>query len=686
MVVMYVKAADLETPEARQALCESMQGKVRQAKKHFKTDFDQMLEDMEMAMTGRTRNWKKSCYTVNITQRFVRQKVAALYAKNPRAIAKRKHRMVYKMWDGDSQSIQMAQAQIQMAQEAKMPLPEEAMALMQDIQEGNAKSRMMDRVGESMEKLYRYYTDEQQPSFKAQMKKCVRSAVQTSVGYIKIGFQREMDLSPDNRAKIQDFATRLAHIERLQGDLENDENSVTPDSAEAEELKLAMAQMEQEKEIILREGLVFDFPSSTSIIPDPRCTCLTGWMGADWLTEELFMTPNEIKEFFNIDIGMEGNQTYNQYSTTGDEYNRNPRNDLADEQSNMACVWVFYHKPSGLKYTMVDGYRDFLEEPEAPDVTLERFFPVYALCYNQLEHSKKLFPPSDVRLMADQQMEMNRTRESMREHRMANRPGYATPRGSMSIEDKANLGSHPSNAVIEIDGLVPGQKVADMLQALPKIGVDPNLYDTSQLMNDVFLAVGANESTFGTTSGATATESSIAEANRTGALEAEIDELNDFLTDIARDAGQVMLAELSKETVRELIGQGAIWPDMSQENIQKEIYLDVVAGSNGRPNRAQRQQALQQLVPFLIQVPGVSPEWLAKLLIEAVDDSIDLSEAIAGNLPSIMTMNNQTQATGAEQDPNAQGGAGANNAAQPAEPSQGAGPQGNRDRQAMAAV
>ena len=32
-------------------------------------------------------------------------------------------------------------------------------------------------------------------------------------------------------------------------------------------------------------------------------------------------------------------------------------------------------------------------------------------------------------------------------------------------------------------------------------------------------------------------------------LEAEIDELNDFLTDIARDAGQVMLAELSVETV-----------------------------------------------------------------------------------------------------------------------------------------
>ncbi len=682
---MYVKPEDLDTPESRKALCGEMQGKIRFAKKHFKKDFDAMLEDMDMALTGKTKGWCKSNYTVNVTQRFVRQKVASLYAKNPRAIAKKKNRLVYSVWDGNTSSLQAAQMQMQMATEEGLPPPPEAMALLQDVQEGSSRNRMIERVGDTMERLYRYYTDEQIPSFKTQMKGCVRSTVQTAVGYIKLGFQREMDLSPENKAKIADYAQRLAHIERLQADLENEDTGLSEDSAETEELRLAIESLREQEQVIIREGLVFDFPSSTSIIPDPRCTSLKGWIGADWIAEEIYMTCDEIKEFFNVDVGKEGVQ-YNHYSTSGAAYNRNPRKDIDREMEDMACVWVLWHKPTGLKYSICDGYETFLEEPEQPDVTLERFFPVYAYCYNELIHQKKIFPPSDVRLMRDQQMELNRTKQAMREHRIANRPGYAMPRGSMSDEDKEALGDHPPNAMIEIDGLIPGQKIADTLQALPKMGVDPNLYDVSPVMNDIFLAVGANESTFGTTSGATATESSIAEANRTGALEAEIDELNDFLTDIARDAGQVMLAELSVETVREIVGEGAIWPEMSQDQIQKEIFLDVVAGSNGRPNRAQRQQALQQLVPFLLQVPGVSPEWLAKLLIEAVDDSIDLTEAIVQNIPSLMTMNNQAQATGATDDPNAQGGAGANNAQQPAQPSQGAGPQGNRDRGMMQAV
>jgi hypothetical protein len=144
-----------------------------------------------------------------------------------------------------------------------------------------------------------------------------------------------------------------------------------------------------------------------------------------------------------------------------------------------------------------------------------------------------------------------------------------------------------------------------------------------------------------------------------------MDELNDVLTEIARDAGQVMLAELDIDTVKEIAGEGAIWPQMSRLDIQKEVYLDIVAGSNGRPNKAQRQQALQMLMPFLLQMPYINPEWLGRLMVEAVDDTIDLNEAIAANMPSIMAQNNQAQVSMGENDPNAQGGQGAMNAEMP---------------------
>ena len=667
----YVKAENVETSEQRKAFCKELQNRIKQAKHHFNAPFQTMLEDMDMAFDGAVKDWGEDSYTVNVTQRYVRQKTASLYAKNPRATAKRKLRMNYTVWDGTAQSLQAAQEQLMMAAEAGLPPPPEASALLADVQNGQQQEQMLRRMGETLEICYNYYTNEQIPSFKAQMKQCVRSAVQTGVGYIKLGFQREMEISPDARAKIADTANRLAHIERLMADVKEG-TDVTDVSAQREELELALNNLKQDQ-IIAREGLVFDFPSPTSIIPDPRCTSLKGWLGADWLAEELFMTKQEIKEVFQIDLsldsGGEGGEYgsgVKMYSQSDQNHQMNPRNDVKTKDcDSLVCVWVMWDKLTGLKYTMAEGYKDFLEPPEQPDVVVERFFPVYAYAYGELTHPTRLFPPSDVRLMRDAQMELNRAKEAMREHRIANRPGYVVPRGSVSEDDKDLLAYHPPSAVFELDGLIPGQRLQDMMQALPKMGVDPNLYETSTTMQDIYMAVGYNESSLGTTSGATATETSIAESSRAGALEAEMDELNDVLTEIARDAGQVMLAELDIETVKDIAGDGAIWPQMSRIDIQKEVYLDIVAGSNGRPNKAQRQQSLQMLMPFLLQMPHLNVEWLGRLMVEAVDDTIDLNEAIAANMPSVMSMNNQAQVAQGPNDPNAQGAQGGNNAAMP---------------------
>jgi hypothetical protein len=671
---MIIKGYDIEVPDARAALVKELQEEVRADKKHFRDAFKQMLDDMELAWNGAPKSWGKTNYKVNITQRFVKQKVASLYAKNPRCVAKRKPRLNFQVWDGSMQQIQAA-AQGQ-------PDPMTAMAIIQDAQNGKAQMELYDKLGKTMEICFHYYINEQIPSFKSQMKRCVRSAIQTSIGYVKLGFQRQTDLSPDNKAKIADFEQRLAHIERLIADTgpdgEKDEYC-----GEAEELRLAVEQLHKEPMVIIREGVVFDFPKPTSVVPDRKCISLDGWIGADWLTEEIFLTPDEVKEFYKLDIGTAGsgggsaNDGYTAYSTQGFEYRQNPRNDLTGKRADLVCCWMMYHKPTGLKFEMADGYKDFLKEPEGPEVSIERFFPIYALCFNELEHPTKLFPPSDVNNMTPQQLELNRQKEALREHRKANRPGYVTPKGTLSEADKTALQSQDTNVVVELDGMTPGSKVADLIQALPKIGVDPNLYESQTIMDDVYKTVGMAEPSFGGSSNDTATAVATAEQARTAALEAEADQLNDFLSTLARDAGQVMLIELDPETVKEIAGPGAVWPQMNRDQIAQELYLEIVAGSNGRPNKIQRQQALQQLVPFLMQIPGINPQWLGQKMIEAIDDSIDMTEAFTMNLPSISMMNQappmQPGAAGPN-DPRAQGAEGGDNAAQPPTEPQGAGP------------
>ena len=86
------------------------------------------------------------------------------------------------------------------------------------------------------------------------------------------------------------------------------------------------------------------------------------------------------------------------------------------------CVWEVYNRKDGLVYTLCDGYPDFLREPASPEVYTDRFWPWFPLTLNEVDHETMIFPPSDVKLIRDMQMDYNRGRQGIREHRRAARP------------------------------------------------------------------------------------------------------------------------------------------------------------------------------------------------------------------------------------------------------------------------
>src|SRR5690554_3843806 len=175
--------------EATKQLVGVWAGRVKRAKAHHADAFERMREDMRFArglQWADQKDLKDSRYVANIVQRHLRQREAALYARNPKAVAYRRTTLDFPVWDGEPQSLMqaqqtmmmaqqvMAQAQqtgdMQMAEQAMMQM-QQAQSVLQDYQQGMARRNMLDKMGKSLEVVWKHQAGEQQPPFKSSMKR-----------------------------------------------------------------------------------------------------------------------------------------------------------------------------------------------------------------------------------------------------------------------------------------------------------------------------------------------------------------------------------------------------------------------------------------------------------------------------------------------------------------------------------
>lgn len=688
---------DRETPDpepSKAALIKHWGERVQSAKRNWDKAFKRMEKCMAIADGYQ---WDESYseydnrYIANIVQRHIHQRTSALYAKNPTVVARRKNRRVYKIWDGNEQTLMQAMMIVQQAQQMAMQMSaaaapmmanpaadqmmaqvQQAQMLIEDYQQGQQYEQMMDALGETLEILSSYFQDEQHPRFKQQMKQAVRRALITGVAYAKLTFQRETGLPPDTIAVLNDYRGKLAELQRLAADSMDKE--FDNDDAEAEKLKLMIEKlMAEAQEIVLREGPVWAFPRTQNIIIDPNCRELVDFVGANWIAEEYLLTCDDVQRIYGKDVKTGGG--YSKYGSNGQVKTSRSAfdvNAVKAEEDGLVCVWEIWDKATGLVFVIADGYTEYLRDPKEPPLSLENFFPYFTLCFNQLESTEELFPQSDVWLLRHPQREYNRNKEALRQHRHAARPLYIAPPGWSDDKELDTLVNAPAHGIVTLSQLGPGQKPSDLIQPLQKHQIDPNHYETATTFDDVQRVVGTQEANIGGTSNATATESSIAESSRMSSLGSQSDDLDDMLTAMKRAEGQVLLSELSQETVFEIVGPGAVWGEFSASDIIKEIGLEIEAGSSGRPNQAADAQIFQQMMPLMIQIPGVKPDKLAEVGLKIMDARFRLKDFMDPMLPSITAMNAMAGKTAGQPatgdpatDPGQQGNQGQNNAPQP---------------------
>lgn len=662
---------------------------------HHAKAYERMRRDMAVARNGHDKDWSTDNYVANVTGRIVRQKTAALYAKNPKAVARRPERLDFKVWDENPDTLMMAFQTIQQAAQqvamggmpggpmgmpgapsmgAPQPLQglPQAQATLADFQQGIALRQQIDRIGKTLEILYAHALRNQQPlDFKTAMKKVVRRACTTGVAYVELGFQRDYGAAPEILTQMTDTETRLSHLRELAEDAQDGE--ISGDDPEIAELEDALTALIAQPQVVSKEGLVFDYPPSTKVIPDRLCKSLAGFVGSRHVTVEYDFTSEQVEEMFP-DADLE--QGFTPFRSSDDEKGvdliKAAADDVTDmgdkrgERPDMVRVYKYYDKPSGMVYFVAEGYKDFLRTPAPPDVYVTGFWPIFALTFNDVESEDDLFPPSDVQLVHSMQDEYNRSRQGKREHRKAARPRWFYQNGVFDKDDIETLSNAEPFSASPLN-LPPDKKLADVMGVAPVPGVDPNLYDTGELFNDVQLVVGQQQATLGGLAKATATESAIAAGSTANSDESSVDDLDAFLTVLARASGQVLMREMSEQTVVTIVGPGALWPTGDLMDVANEMYLEVEAGSSGKPNQAVEINNWQKILPFLLQIPGINPTWLARETIKRLDDKVDLTQAIAAGMASIVMQNTGMAPHTANpmNDPAMQGAQGAQNGPPP---------------------
>lgn len=652
-----------ELDKSEEEFVTKWQSTIKETKAHFDKDFGRMRKNMILARQGANDAWiEGDNYNVAIIPRYLNQAVASLYAKNPTPIAEKRKTLDFAVWDGKPET---ATAAMQTSQTAilsgQMPDPS-SMAILQDIEEGRQYKNLIDKVGKTLEICFNYFANEQKPRLKPAMKSLVRRVETCGVGYLMLGFQRDYaKLSPDDSATLIDSRNRLGELQRRVQDQIDD--VALPDSSEEYELQKLIENLEGEEFKILREGPVFMFPRVKEIIVDRDCRQLSGFIGAKWIAREFHKSREEIQKIYNVDI------------RSGSD-----RPDHADhDRKELTCIWEVYNKDLEQTFTIADGYKGFLRPCTAPDYWIEGFFPVFALTFNETETEDKLYPLSNVHHLTHVQAEYNRSRENRRLHREANKPFYVS-KIPLEDADRKKIQNRVAHDILELKAAASDQPVNALIERFQPVPLDQALYETSTEMEDLYRIVGVQEASLGGVSGGTATESSIAESSRVTSLSSNIDDLDEFLSDVVVATGQLMLKELSKETVMEIAGKGAAWPDLNKEEIAKELILTVKAGSSGRPNKAAELANMERAMPYMLQLPGASQYAgaITKRYLDLLD--IDFEDVQLESMPSITAINAQmgsqlNAGAGMANDPANQGLEGSNNAPSTVQNEQGGQPQ-----------
>ena len=623
--------------------------RIKASRDYFKPDFDRMRDDMLFAAgiqwAGQdSMDPVDGKYIANFITKFVNDKVASLYARDPKVESKRRKRLDYTIWDGTNESLLAAQMALQQGAMMGMATPQslQAMQLMQDFAQGQAWEKLCEKVGKTLEIVYQYECDTQSPNFKFQMKQLVRQVITTGCAFVRLNYVNSFDHILSSSLTDDSLAFRMKLAESIRQGIAD--GSIQDDDPRVEQLRLLMQSVQnsvqQGDTTNIEERLEFDFIDSTSVIVDNNCRCLKGFIGAQWVAQQFILPLNVANAYFELrgDDQVKIGGTFLQYTADAMEKTI-PTQDAKPEDKEkepLGCFWEVFDLKTKTSFFICDGWQKFVKMPQPVFPSTNRFWPIFSITFNDIvvEKGQKahIYPPSDVQLLKPMQKERNRTREELRDHRRTNRPFFWALTGTVEEGDLEKLANHETGELIQLKSCPMGangtQNVVDAIGKWTGIPIDQNLYTTAPLDEDVTLCAGTNQiQQQQPIRHVAATPAVLQEQARMSGVNSNVDDLDSLLSELAQAGGEMILRAFNPNTVTRIAGRGAAFPDQQREDFLNEVLLDIVASSSGRPNKAVEIANFERIAPILIQaIPNPNLWPVVEEALKRLDDRLDVEK------------------------------------------------------------
>ena len=379
-------------------------------------------------------------------------------------------------------------------------------------------------------------------------------------------------------------------------------------------------------EKIIEEHPFFIRTSPLDVVTD---TNIKNFSDKRWIATRYSLPLYEVKEKYENTGELKG--TYLPKNLNEDTIkSMNLKNSTIDSLK-LVEFWEILDIVDNKIYVVTDETEKFLRKDDSPYNIKGGNYKF--LVFNEVPD--KLFPLSDLSQISKINLEIDKTRSQLMNHRSKSQRKiiYETD----IFENERAKANFLNEEDLQMVGVKPGRAQTGFYVFNPSM-VDANLYNIDALSKDDLnniSAVGYQQRAAESPTEKTATESQIIDRNANLRNSERIDAVTDFCIDVAKDWLSILQDHLTKEVAIKITKEGKErFEKFTKESIKGEHNIRIDIGSMAKPNTGEDRAMVLEFANIALKATDekgkliINPEGLIKVLIKKYRFTEDEIKAI----------------------------------------------------------